>query len=179
MVEYSWTARPAWRCCDPPGFPRTHYFAQARSVFAVAAYRCHEVFDPPDSVTLWRLPEAIEEEFEANGSTGSIKRMNGTPFFHRLESSEGKRPQDRASRIRCSHKSGIRNVFTTSPLGGRACRAPIRTVLWHRSGHRIARPWIRARGNWFTRGSLCTSRERMNRQPVPTSPRRSLSLRAR
>jgi hypothetical protein len=47
------------------GFPRTHYFAQARSVFAVAAYRCQEIFDPPNSVTLWRLPETIEEEFEA------------------------------------------------------------------------------------------------------------------
>lgn len=25
------------------GFPRTHYFAQARSVFAVAAHRCSEI----------------------------------------------------------------------------------------------------------------------------------------
>src|SRR5271170_4172154 len=38
------------------GFPRTHYFAQARSVFAVAAHRCREVFDPPQCVTLWHLP---------------------------------------------------------------------------------------------------------------------------
>ena len=42
------------------GFPRTHHFAQARSVFAVAAHRCAEVFDPPGCVTLWRLPEEIE-----------------------------------------------------------------------------------------------------------------------
>lgn len=28
------------------GFPRTHRFAQARSVFAVAAHRCAEVFAP-------------------------------------------------------------------------------------------------------------------------------------
>jgi hypothetical protein len=48
------------------GFPRTHYFAQARSVCAVAAHRCREVFDPPESVTLWRLTEQLEEEFEAN-----------------------------------------------------------------------------------------------------------------
>lgn len=47
------------------GFPRTHHFAQARSVFAVAAHRCAEVFDPPGSVTLWRLPETVEEEFDA------------------------------------------------------------------------------------------------------------------
>lgn len=46
------------------GFPRTHYFAQARAVFAVAGHRCQEVFDPPNSVTLWRLPENIEEEFD-------------------------------------------------------------------------------------------------------------------
>src|ERR1700680_5182790 len=48
------------------GFPRTHYFAQARSVFAVAGFRCREVFDPPQSVTLWQLSEAVEEEFEAH-----------------------------------------------------------------------------------------------------------------
>jgi hypothetical protein len=47
------------------GFPRTHHFAQARSVFAVAAHRCTEVFNPPQSVTLWNLPETIEEEFVA------------------------------------------------------------------------------------------------------------------
>src|SRR5260370_20425355 len=34
------------------GFPRTHRFAQARSVFAVAAaHRCGEVFEPPGCVT--------------------------------------------------------------------------------------------------------------------------------
>jgi hypothetical protein len=46
------------------GFPRTHHFAQARSVFAAAANRCSEVFDSPDAVTLWRLPAALEEEFD-------------------------------------------------------------------------------------------------------------------
>src|SRR6516162_6966210 len=48
------------------GFPRTHYFAQARSVFAVAAHRCRELFDPPESVTLWQLPNAVEEDFESH-----------------------------------------------------------------------------------------------------------------
>jgi len=47
------------------GFPRTHYFAQARSVFAVAAHRCSEIFDRPGMATLWRLPEVLEEEFDA------------------------------------------------------------------------------------------------------------------
>src|SRR5271155_1570753 len=72
------------------GFPRTHYFAQARSVFAVAAYRCHEIFDPPDSVTLWRLPEAIEEEFDAKWEHCLDQAQQWSPFFQRLESLQEK-----------------------------------------------------------------------------------------
>lgn len=68
------------------GFPRTHYFAQARSVCAVAAHRCREIFDPPDSVTLWRLPEIVEEEFEANWEHLLDRASEWQPFFHRLES---------------------------------------------------------------------------------------------
>jgi hypothetical protein len=67
------------------GFPRTHYFAQARSVFAVAAYRCQEIFDPPDSVTLWRLPETIEEEFEARWQHWLDQATEWNAFFHKLE----------------------------------------------------------------------------------------------
>jgi hypothetical protein len=67
------------------GFPRTHYFAQARSVFAVAAHRCREVFDPPESVTLWRLPEAIEEEFETHWEQWLDHADEWKPFFQRLE----------------------------------------------------------------------------------------------
>jgi hypothetical protein len=33
------------------GFPRTHYFAQARSVFAVAAHRSREVLGSPHEKT--------------------------------------------------------------------------------------------------------------------------------
>jgi hypothetical protein len=67
------------------GFPRTHYFAQARSVFAVAAHRCREVFDSPDSVTLWHLPEAIEEEFESHWERWLDQADKWTPYFQRLE----------------------------------------------------------------------------------------------
>ena len=67
------------------GFPRTHYFAQARSVFAVAAYRCQEIFDPPNAVTLWRLPETIEEEFEAKWEYWLDNANEWNPFFQRLE----------------------------------------------------------------------------------------------
>ena len=67
------------------GFPRTHYFAQARSVFAVAAQRCNEVFDLPGCVTLWRLPEVIEEEFEARWEYWLDNATEWAPFFQRLE----------------------------------------------------------------------------------------------
>jgi hypothetical protein len=67
------------------GFPRTHYFAQARSVCAVAAHRCREIFDPPDSVTLWRLPEIIEEEFEAKWEHWLDRAIEWQPFFQSVE----------------------------------------------------------------------------------------------
>jgi len=68
------------------GFPRTHYFAQARSVCAVAAHRCREIFDPPNSVTLWRLPEAIEQQFETKWERWLDRASEWQPFFQRLES---------------------------------------------------------------------------------------------
>jgi hypothetical protein len=71
------------------GFPRTHRFAQARSVFAVAAHRCSEVFDPPGCVTLWQLPEATEEEFDARWEHWLDSADEWTGFFQRLETLEG------------------------------------------------------------------------------------------
>ena len=68
------------------GFPRTHRFAQARSVFAVAAHRCAEVFEPPGCVTLWRLPEVIEEEFDARWEQWLDHAAEWEPFFQRVES---------------------------------------------------------------------------------------------
>ena len=67
------------------GFPRTHHFAQARAVFAVAARRCTEVFDPPGCVTLWRLPEAIEEAFEEQWEQWRDNAKEWAPFFEKLE----------------------------------------------------------------------------------------------
>jgi hypothetical protein len=68
------------------GFPRTHYFAQARSVFAVASHRCREVFDAPGAVTLWRLPEAIEEEFDARWEYWLDNAAEWTLFFDSVAS---------------------------------------------------------------------------------------------
>ena len=71
------------------GLPRTHYFAQARSVFAVAAHRCAEVFDPPGCVTLWRLPESIEEDFEVRWEHWLDNAGDWVPSFQKLESLQG------------------------------------------------------------------------------------------
>ena len=67
------------------GFPRTHYFAQARSVFAIAAHRCREVFNPPESVTLWQLSEAVEEEFDSRWEHWLDQADEWRPFFQELE----------------------------------------------------------------------------------------------
>ncbi len=71
------------------GFPRTYHFAQARSVFAVAARRCAEIFDPPDCVTLWRLPETIEEELDARWEFWLDQAHEWQSFFGQIESLSG------------------------------------------------------------------------------------------
>jgi hypothetical protein len=71
------------------GFPRTHRFARARSVFEVAAHRCREVFDPPACVTLWRLTEAVEEEFDARWEHWLDNAGDWVAFFEQLEALRG------------------------------------------------------------------------------------------
>ncbi len=71
------------------GFPRTHRFAQARSVIAVAAHRCEEIFNPPGCVTLWRLPQPIEDEFEARWEHWLDAAPAWDPFFGKLEEVSG------------------------------------------------------------------------------------------
>jgi len=63
------------------GFPRTHGFAQARAVFTVAAHRCAELFDPPRSLTLWKLPASLEDAFEARWSRWLEDSEAWRPFF--------------------------------------------------------------------------------------------------
>ena len=46
------------------GFPKSHPLARARAVFSVAGHRCREVFDPPQGITLWKLPPEVEERFQ-------------------------------------------------------------------------------------------------------------------
>ena len=95
------------------GFPRTHHFAQARSVFAVAAHRCAEVFEPPNCVTLWRLPETVEEEFDARWEHWLDNASEWTPFFQRLEALQA---TDLAATLRAFEVVGEADVDGLSRL---------------------------------------------------------------
>lgn len=47
------------------------------------------MFDPPGCVTLWRLPEAIEEEFDARWEHWVDHATEWQPFFLKLEGLKG------------------------------------------------------------------------------------------
>ncbi len=63
------------------GFPRTHHFAQARSVMAVASDRCDQLLAQTDAITLWRLPEALEERFDSHWETWLDSHAEWRIFF--------------------------------------------------------------------------------------------------
>lgn len=71
------------------GFPRTHYFAQARSVFAVAAQRCTELFNVPGCVTLWYLTDDVEEQFDACWEGWLDQTSEWVSVFERLTAISG------------------------------------------------------------------------------------------
>ena len=66
------------------GFPRTHHFAQARSVFTVASERCRQVFNPAGCVTLWRMTDDIEGGFEAEWEHWLDNAGEWSPFFESI-----------------------------------------------------------------------------------------------
>lgn len=66
------------------GFPRTHHFAQARSVFAAAASECAQVFAMPGAVTLWWLGEDTEEAFDLQWEMWLDHANDWRPCFERL-----------------------------------------------------------------------------------------------
>lgn len=68
------------------GLPRTHHFAQARSVFAVAAHRCAQVFDPPECATFWHLTDRIEDEFDSRWEGWLDEAGRWKDFFERVAS---------------------------------------------------------------------------------------------
>ncbi len=67
-------------------FAKTHHFAQARVVFSVATARSREVFDPPQCMTLWSLPAALEDQFDARWHHWLDAGDAWRPFFEQLPS---------------------------------------------------------------------------------------------
>jgi hypothetical protein len=67
------------------GFPRTHFFAQAKVCFAVAAERCREVFDPPHAATLWNLPAEIDDQFDSEWSRWIERDSDWLAYFSNLQ----------------------------------------------------------------------------------------------
>lgn len=78
------------------GFPRTHFFAQAGVVFAVARNRCDEVFQHPEAITLWNLPTEIEDQFDSRWGRWLEDSDIWRDFFKSLESP----PSDLLSALR-------------------------------------------------------------------------------
>lgn len=72
------------------GFPVTHNFAQARTVFEVASTRTREVFpNPPGTITLWNLPAEIEDAFD-NSYQDWLDNIDAwSPFFETVKAISG------------------------------------------------------------------------------------------
>jgi hypothetical protein len=107
------------------GLPRTHNFAQARSVFAVAAHRCAEIFDPPNSWTLWRLPRDIEEAFDARWEHWVDNSQDWAATFEEVARLEG---TDLAAALQAMNLVGTSDLAALSELRtsaeGRAVELP-------------------------------------------------------
>ena len=66
------------------GLPATHPFARTRVAFAVAQTRCAAIFDPPNAMTLWKLPAEVEDAFEDRWQSWLDQPDLWAPFFDQL-----------------------------------------------------------------------------------------------
>ncbi len=72
------------------GFPKTHYFAQARLVFEVARVRCTERFPAfPGCVTLWNISANVEDDFDARWAEWLDDGEYWAGFFDGLQAQTG------------------------------------------------------------------------------------------
>jgi hypothetical protein len=89
------------------GFPKTHFFAQARVVFTVAAERCRDIFDPPQAVTLWNLNAEIEDRFDSEWSRWIGQSSDWVSFFAELSTVRSDDLLEEAKRLRIADDSLI------------------------------------------------------------------------
>ena len=100
------------------GMPRTHYFAQARSVFHVAAHRCEDVFNPPGSVTLWRLPREVEERIDARWENWLDAARDWDGFFEQIANVSSPDLAEALTSLGLVNGSGLATVSRLAPDSG-------------------------------------------------------------
>ena len=137
------------------GLPRTYPFAQARSVMAVARYRCEQHFNPPKSVTLWQLPEPVEDSIEAAwegwlgdapGWSGFFDAVSGgteptvTAFLKRLGLVS---EQDVAASAKLKRSTEGRSVALPGYFGGSAAEVALLALGFDLSGGGLVIPYAR------------------------------------
>lgn len=90
------------------GFPKTHVFARSRAVFSVARIRSEEVFNPPNSFTLWRLPVELEDRVEDAWANWLESPEPWIEFLSRLEEcSKGKGVMETLSKLELLSKASV------------------------------------------------------------------------
>jgi hypothetical protein len=109
------------------GFPRTHFFAQARAVFAIAQARCAELFDPPGCMTLWHLPAELEDRFEDEWHRWLDRHEEWASFFERLQELPG---------------ADLLNELAELGLVGDAARTAVASLRRSAEGRSIALPGV-------------------------------------
>jgi hypothetical protein len=92
------------------GFAKTHFFAQGRLVFAVAAQRCRDVFDPPQGMTLWKLPAEIEDRFESQWPDWLERTDAWSSFFSELQAPKSPDLLAEAGRLGLAEEAMLREV---------------------------------------------------------------------
>lgn len=112
------------------GFPSTHYFAQARAVFAVATARSREIFPPPAGcVTLWSLPAEIEDEFENSWHEWLDDPLTWTPFFEIIKEISG------SDLLGCLRQSSLVDDAAVSAIAQLSRSAENRAVAFQGEHH--------------------------------------------
>ncbi len=92
------------------GFATTHFFAQAGLVFAVAAKRCRDVFDPPRAMTLWTLPAEIEDRFDSQWPMWLEHAESWSSFFVEIQSPQSDNLLEEAGRLEVADDRILQDV---------------------------------------------------------------------
>ena len=110
MVEHSGVLGRLGQTALKRGFAKTHFFAQARLVFAVAAHRCREIYDPPRAMTLWNLPAEVEDRFESRWADCVERAEEWSSFFTELQTPRSDDLLEDATRLGLADDQTLKEV---------------------------------------------------------------------